>query len=97
MYVTVLSGSVDQENWSNLRHSFERLCMHPPQGLVEVELIQGMEDHCLWEVISIWEGQQAFFDATQKKLTAPCEQMFCNAGSIPTRRLYTLVTRFERV
>lgn len=97
MYVTVLSGHVAQEDWLHLRQSFEKLCTRPPEGLVEIELIQGMEDRGLWEVVTTWASQEAFEEANRKNLTAACEQMFCEAGSIPRRTQYKLVTRYERV
>jgi len=97
MYLTILTGQVAREDWSNLRHSFDKICTHPPAGLVEVELVQDTENPTEWLVLTMWSSKEAYEEAKGKKQTASCEQMFCNAGSVPSRKHYTLVTRYERV
>ncbi len=97
MYLTILDGHVAQGDWSHLRHSFEKLCSKPPEGLVEVELVQCVDDPSLWEVVTLWSSEETFQEARRKNLTAACEQMFCDAGSIPRRTQYKLVTRYQRI
>lgn len=97
MYLTILTGQVAQGDWSNLRHSFEKLCVHPPAGLVEIELIQDVEKPNEWLLLTMWSSQEVYEEANEKKQTAACEQMFCDAGSVPRRTHYRLVTRYERV
>ena len=97
MYVSVLSGRVARENWDSLQHSFSKLCAHPPDGLVEIELVQGVEDPSHWEVITTWQSQEAYQEARLHNRTAPCEQMFCEAGSVPQRTEYRMITRYQRV
>ena len=77
MYMTVLTGHVAEENWHLLRHMFDKLCARPPEGLVETELVQGLDDRNQWKVVSLWTSQEAFEEATRAKKTAACEQMFC--------------------
>jgi hypothetical protein len=97
MFMTILTGQVAQENWIILRHVFDRLCMKPPEGLVETELVQGLDDPTQWQVVTLWASQAAFEVANRAKLTAACEQMFCDAGSVPRRTQFRLVTRYQRV
>jgi quinol monooxygenase YgiN len=97
MYLTVLTGQVAHEDWTNLQHAFSKLCAHPPVGLVETELVQDVETPNEWLVITMWSSQEAYDEATKQKLTAACEQMFCDMGSVPRRTQYKLVTRYERV
>jgi hypothetical protein len=97
MYMTVLSGRVAREDWNHLQHSFQKLCSKPPEGLVDLELVQGVDDPGEWQVISLWASLDQLEEATRKNLTALCEQMFCDAGSIPRRNHYHLVTRYRRV
>jgi len=97
MYMTVMTGHVARENWQVLRQLFEKLCTKPPDGLVETELVQGLDDQNQWEVITLWSSQEAYEAATRAKLTAACEQMFCDAGSVPHRTHFKLVTRYQKV
>lgn len=97
MYVSVLSGRVPREDWDQLQHSFNRICSHPPEGLLEIELVQCVEDPSHWEVFTTWKSQEAFEEAQQQGRTAHCEQMFCEAGSVPQRTQFRMITRYERV
>lgn len=97
MYMTVLTGQVAQEDWATLRSAFEKLCRRPPEGLVETELVQGLDDLTVWKVVTLWTSQEAYEAATREKKTAACEQMFCDAGSVPHRTHFKLVTRYQRV
>jgi heme-degrading monooxygenase HmoA len=97
MFMTVMTGHVAHENWNHLRSSFEKLCVKPPEGLVEIELVQGVDDVSEWNVITLWASKEAYELAVAGKHTAPCEQMFCDAGSVPHREHFQLVTRYQRV
>jgi heme-degrading monooxygenase HmoA len=97
MYMTVLTGHVAREDWFHLKHSFDHFCGKPPRGLLEIDLVQGMENQDEWEVVSLWASQEAFEEATRQQLTAACEQMFSEAGSIPQRAQFKLVTRYQKV
>lgn len=97
MFMTVLSGHVAEEEWLLLRHMFEKLCTKPPEGLVQTELVQGIDDRSLWQVINLWTSQETYEAATRAQQTAACEQMFCEAGSVPQSTHFRLVTRYQRV
>ena len=94
MYMTVLSGHVNQENWSHLHRSYERLCRKPPSGMVETILTQSIEDPTLWQIISLWSSAETYYAAEHQQRTAPCEQLFCGVGSAPVRASFNLITRY---
>jgi quinol monooxygenase YgiN len=97
MYMTVLTGQVAREDWTHLRSSFQQLCAKPPPGVVEIELIQSQDEPNEWKVITLWTSESACEEATRKHLTAACEQMFCDAGSIPYDKHFKLITRYQRI
>jgi hypothetical protein len=97
VYMTVLSGHVSQENWPLLQRSFQKLCAHPPATIIEIELVQARDDPSMWKVVVLWASQEAYEEAVRSNITPACEQMFCNAGSVPERTHYRLVTRYQRV
>ncbi len=97
MYVTILSGHVSHENWEPLKKSFEQLSKRPPSNLLESVLIQSEDDPTLWQIVSFWPSKEAFKVAERKEETNLCVDMFCDAGSVPSRRGYPLIARYSRV
>jgi hypothetical protein len=97
MYVTILSGHVAHENWDPLKKSFEQVGKRPPKALIESVLIQNEDDPTLWQIVSFWSSREAFKEAERKEETNLCVKMFCDAGSVPSRRGYPLIARYSRV
>jgi hypothetical protein len=97
MYVTILSGHVSHENWNPLNKSFELVSKHTPARLLESVLVQSEDDLTLWQIISFWPSKDVFKEAERKDETNLCVKLFCDAGSVPSRRGYTVVNRYLRV
>ncbi len=97
MYVTILSGHVTHENWIPLKKSFELVGKHPPTRLLESVLVQSEDDPTLWQIISYWPSKELFKEAERKEETNLCVKLFCDAGSVPSRRGFPVVDRYLRV
>jgi len=97
MFVTILSGHVSHENWNLLKKSFGQVGKHPPRHLLESVLMQSEDNPTLWQIISFWPSKEAFKEAEAKEETNLCVKMFCDAGSVPSRRGFPIIERYSRV
>ncbi len=97
MYVTILSGHVTHENWVPLQKSFEKVVRHPPHGLLQSFLVQSKDDPTLWQIMSVWHNLEAFEKAEEEKTAHICVQLFCDAGSVPSRRGFSVVERYLKI
>lgn len=97
MFLTILTGRVNPENWSILETSYATAIKHCPDGLVQSFLIQSHHEPNLWKIITIWQSQEDYESAEAQRLTSPCVQMFCDAGSTPQRTRYRSVRRYTRI
>lgn len=98
MYVTILSGHVNHENWTTLQKSYEQsVVRHPPSGLIESTLVQSEDDRTLWHIISLWQSKAAFKESESRDEASLCVKLFCDAGGVPTRRGYEMAARYVRV
>ncbi len=97
MYVTVLMGYVSRENWSTLQKAFAEAVRHPPKDLLHSVLVQSVDDPMQWQIISFWSSYEAYQAAEANNQTDTCIQLFCAAGSTPTRRGYRVSHRFSRI
>ena len=59
MVMTVLEAHVTQENWEALERSFQQAASHKDAGLVQSFLVHSRKDAGLWQIITIWESQEA--------------------------------------
>lgn len=98
MYVTILSGHVTHENWTPLQKSFEQtIGRHAPKTLLESVLVQSQDDPTLWQIVSFWPDKAAFHEAERLEQAHICVKLFCDAGSVPTRRGFQVVGKYTRV
>ncbi|HZW04242.1 MAG TPA: hypothetical protein VFF68_09965 [Anaerolineaceae bacterium] len=97
MFLTILAGRVNPENWSILEHSYATAIKHSPEGLVQSFLIQSQTEPDLWKIVTVWKSQDDYQTAKTQGKTEPCVQMFCNAGSTPHRTSYRSVSRYTRI
>ena len=97
MHVTILSGRVATENWMRLEESFEKISKNPPQGVITSILVQCNHEPKLWQIITTWESVSEFEHARGKELISICENLFCNAGSVPYRNEFTVLGKYTRV
>lgn len=97
VYVTILSGHVSHENWNPLKKSFEQVGRRPPTSLRESVLVQSEDDPTLWQIISFWPSREAFKEAEGKEETNLCVKLFCDAGSVPSRRGFLIIDQYTRV
>ena len=97
MFLTILTGHVNPDNWSILESSFATAMKHCPDGLVQSFLIQSQHEPNLWKIITVWRSQEDYENAESRRLTTPCVQMFCDAGSTPQRSHYRSARRYTRI
>ena len=97
MYVTILSGRVEEENWRTLEKSYERTIRSVPKGVVSSMLIHCKGEPKLWEIVTTWESFSAFEEAKEKKLTNTCVDLFCSAGTTPYRNEFEVLGKYTRV
>lgn len=97
MFVTILRGQVAQENWGELQHQYERLMKLVPDGLMQTYLVQEHEHKSQWQIITYWKNEEAFLEAHRDKKTEACENLFCDAGTIPERISYHVRRGYQRV
>jgi heme-degrading monooxygenase HmoA len=97
MYLTILHGHVKKENWHTLEESFERKAKHPPEGLQQSFLTHCEEDTMEWKIISVWRSEETYKAARSAGHADTCVEFFCDAGTTPERRHYSVVERFMRV
>jgi hypothetical protein len=97
MYITILSGHVTHENWAPLKKSFGQVGKHPPRHLLESVLMQSEDDPTLWQIISFWSSKEDYKEAEKNQESNLCVKMFCDAGSIPSRRGFPIIERYSRV
>ncbi len=97
MPVTILSGRVAEENWSKLEMSFENSFKSPPSGINSSLLVQCHGEEKLWQIITIWESLDAYDQAKDKNIISTCEDLFCNAGSIPYRNEFDIKGKYTRI
>ena len=83
MFVTILSGRVNEENWRTLEKSFEKTVKSVTVGVVSSWLIQCQGEPHLWQIVTAWESKEAYDEAKEKKQANKCFDLFCNAGSTP--------------
>ncbi len=97
MYVTILSGHVSHENWDPLKKSFGQVGRRAPKQLLESTLMQSEDDPTHWQIVSFWRSRDAFREAEAKEETNLCVKLFCDAGSVPSRRGFSIIERYSRV
>lgn len=97
MYVTVLMGYVARENWSTLQKAFAEAIRHPPKDLLHSVLVQSVDDPSLWQIISFWSSYEAYKEAEAQNQADTCVQLFCAAGSTPSRRGFRVSGRYSRI
>jgi hypothetical protein len=93
MFMSILRGQVNQENWNRLKAEYERMCHKPPHGVVRTFLIQDDDNPVEWRIVTLWESEEVFNQAGAH----PCVQLFCNAGSTPVRTIYNVISQYELV
>jgi hypothetical protein len=94
MFMSILSGHVSLENWSNLERSYTKAVRHPPRGLVKSYLIHSTQDARIWKIITLWKSQEAFEECKRLQGLDPCTQMFCDAGSTPDRTTFDVMKQY---
>lgn len=97
MPVTILSGRVAEENWSTLEKAFEHAIRSVPSGIRSSLLVQCRGEVQLWQIITIWENRDVYDQAKEKKIISACEDLFCNAGSVPYRNEFDIKGTYTRV
>jgi len=97
VYLTILHGHVNKENWQVLEQSYAKKVKHPPEGLLQSMLIHCEEDRLEWKIITIWRSEEAYNQAKAQGIADTCVELFCDAGTTPERRHYHIVERFLRV
>ena len=97
MFVTILSGRVAEEDWRTLEKSYERAIKLAPQGIISSMLIQCQAEPKLWQIITTWESEEVYKNASEQKVSNTCIDLFCNAGSTPYRNEYHVFGRYMRV
>ncbi len=97
MYLTILSGRVAPVNQTSLEKAYEQAVKHPAPGLLQSFLVHNCEDPNLWQIISVWQSQDAFRQAEKAGTAHTCVQLFCEAGSIPARATFDIHERYLRV
>lgn len=97
MFITTLHGHVSKENRRNLEESFAKKSRRPPDGLMQSFLIHDKQDKSDWQIVSVWQSEEAYQVAKGSGMADACETLFLEAGSKPERRHYDVAERFLRV
>jgi quinol monooxygenase YgiN len=97
MYATILRGKVTQENWGALQHQYEKMCKAVPEGLLQTYLVQDHDHAVQWQIITLWKSEEAYLEARKSKKTEACENLFCDAGSVPERSCYHVKRSYHRI
>ena len=83
MLISILRGHLAQEHWTRLQGHYEKLVHSLPEGLLQTYLVQNSEQPTLWEILMIWQSEEAYESGRAQKKTEACELLFCDAGDVP--------------
>lgn len=97
MHITILSGRVAEENWSSLEKSFEKASKSAPSSVISAVLVQCNHEPNLWQIITSWESASAFAHARAHAISSVCENLFCDAGSVPHRNEFNVKGKYTKV
>ena len=97
MLITRLRGNVAQEHWTHLQQQYERLVHSLPDGLAETYLVQSQDQPAAWEILTIWQSEEAYESVRAQKKTEACEQLFLAVESVPDRQTYRVRRGHQRV
>ncbi len=95
MYCTILTGNVSRDNWLPLEKSYATAIKKCPEGLLQSFLLHSDENANLWHIITIWRSQAAYEKAHHLKQTETCTQLFCQAGTVPTRSTFSVGKSYQ--
>lgn len=97
MFITILEGQVKEQNWLQLESNFATAIRTPPPGLLESFLIHCLDNTGLWRIISVWKDEETYVHYKTEKIADICVQLFCDAGSIPSRTSHHVHHKYTRI
>ena len=97
MYVTILSGRVEEENWRTLEKTYEKNIRTTPKGVISSMLIHCKGEPKLWQIVTTWESYDAYEDAKNEKLANTWFDLFCSAGTTPHRNEFEVLGKYTRI
>jgi hypothetical protein len=97
LYLTIMHGHVNNENWQILEESFANSVKHPPEGLMQSLLTHCEEDQSEWKIVSLWRSEESYTQAKAIGQVDTSVELFCDDGTTPERRHYHVVERYMRV
>ncbi|NPV76585.1 MAG: hypothetical protein HPY59_09460 [Anaerolineae bacterium] len=97
MFITILEGQVKEQNWQQLEKNYAAAIRNPPPGLLESFLIHCLDNTGLWRIISVWKDEGTYNQYKTEKIIDTCVQLFCDAGSIPSRTTHHVHQKYTRV
>jgi len=97
MFITILRGHLAQEHWVRLQQQYEKLVHSLPDGMLDTYLVQSSEQPTLWEILTIWQSEEAYEKGRAQKKTEACELLFCDVGEAPERQTFRVRKGHQRV
>ena len=95
MFSTILTGNVSRENWLLLEQSYAAALKNSPEGLIQSFLLHAEDHSNLWHIVTIWRSKAAYENARRQNLSGTCVQLFCAAGSVPERSVFSVVKFYQ--
>jgi len=83
--ITIVEGEIKPEQEEAFINSFNAL-NEIPKGLLKSYILQGKTDG-LWQVLSMWESEEALAYMQKTTTTPAAIELFKNLGSKPTVRV----------
>ncbi len=93
MVMTVLEARVARENWQVLVDTYSRETQVLDPGIVQTFLVHSRGDDSIWQIITIWENQEALTVMRQSNETPRGVLIFRSAQAQPVLNIQDIVSQ----
>ncbi len=93
MVMTVLEAKVARENWQVLEDTYSRETQVLDPGIVQTFLVHSRSDDSTWQIMTIWESQEALTAMRQSNETPRGVLIFRSAQAQPALNIFDIVSQ----